>query len=232
MARKYDHLRQKAMALRREKALTLDEIVECLRLPRTTVYYWIKDIPIPQTEKQSAAQRRKAQQVREKYAALRDAAYQQGWNEAPALLEDLSFRDFVVLYMAEGSKRDRNTVEFVNSNPPMLVLAHRWIAELTTKSRMYYRLQYHVDQDLDELKRFWADLLNIAPESITVLRKSNSGQLSGRRFRSKYGLLSVRVGDTYLRARTPGLDGFRAGPVARVIFGVWRSPASAHALGA
>ena len=201
MAHKYDHLRKKAIALRREKAMTLDEIVDCLSLPKTTVYTWIKDIPIPQTEKQTAAQRRKAQQVREKYAALRDAAYQQGWNEAPTLLQDLSFRDFVVLYMAEGSKRNRNVVEFVNSNPHMIVLAHRWIAEFTTNPRIYYRLQYHVDQNVDQLKAYWAEQLSVDSACIKVLRKSNSGQLSGRRFRSRYGILSIRVNDTYLRSR-------------------------------
>jgi hypothetical protein len=200
MARHDEHIREKAISLRTEQHLTLDQITERLSLPRTTIYHWIKDIPIPTTEKQSAAQRRKHEQNRERYAALRDAAYQQGFAEAPELLQDLSFRDFVVLYMAEGTKRQRNTVAFVNSNPHMVCLANRWICHFTT-NKLDYGIQYHIDHDAQALKQYWAGILGISPDIIKTMRKSNSNGLSGRNFRSQYGLLTVRVGDTYLRAR-------------------------------
>lgn len=200
MAHKLDHLREKAVMLRTQKNMTLDEIVERLSLPKTTVYYWIKDIPIPRTEKQTAAQQRRADDTRVRYAALRDAAYQQGWDEAPALLQDPSFRDFVVLYMAEGYKRNRNVVSFVNSDKHMIKLAHRWIVQLTAQ-KLEYHLQYHVDHDVDELKQYWGTLLAIDPAGIRLIRKSNGGKLSGRQFRSVYGVLTVRTSDTYFRAR-------------------------------
>jgi hypothetical protein len=66
---------------------------------------------------------------------------------------------------------------------------------------MDYRLQLHVDHDEAELKRFWAQQLHIEPERIHTMRKSNSNQLKGRKFRSVHGLLTVRIGDTYLRSR-------------------------------
>lgn len=201
MARKHDHLRIKAIALRTDKGLTLDEIVECLSLPKSTVYYWIKDVPIPRTDRQSDAQRKGTQAMQAKFAALRDAAYQQGWNEAPALLEDLSFRDFVVLYMAEGYKRSRNSVEFVNSDARLVKLAHQWMTALTDNANVNYRLQYHADHDVQALKIYWATLLGIAIDDIKEMRKSNSSAMSGRQFRSVHGLLSIRVGDTYFRSR-------------------------------
>ena len=40
-----------------------------------------------------------------------------------------------------------------------------------------------------------------APSCIKATRKSNSGSLKGRQFRSVYGLLTLEMGDTYLRAR-------------------------------
>jgi hypothetical protein len=200
MAYKLAHLREKAVMLRTQKNLTLDEIVERLSLPKTTVYYWIKDIPIPRTEKQTAAQQRRADNTRVRYAALRDAAYQQGWDEAPGLLQDPSFRDFVVLYMAEGYKRNRNVVSFVNSDKDMIKLAHRWIVQFTAQ-KLEYHLQYHVDHDVDELKQYWGDLLAIDPTDIRLIRKSNSGELSGRQFRSVYGVFTVRTSDTYFRSK-------------------------------
>jgi len=200
MAHRYDHLRHKAIQLRTEQKMTLDEITERLSLPKTTIFSWIKDIPIPTTEKQTAAQRRKHELNRARYAALRDAAYQKGLVEAPVLLQDLTFRDFVVLYMAEGTKTRRNEVGFVNSDPKLVCIANHWIVCLTT-NKIGYQLQYHVDHDENELKEYWAGILGIQADIIKSIRKSNSNQLSGRQFRSVHGLLTVRVGDTYLRAR-------------------------------
>lgn len=180
--------------------MTLDEIVERLSLPKTTVYYWIKDIPIPRTERQTAAQRKGTEANRARYAALRDAAYQQGWDEAPALLKDPSFRDFVVLYMAEGYQRNKNVVSFVNSDILMIKLAHRWMKQFSAR-KPEYQLQCHADHDEGELKQYWGNLLGIDSARVKTIRKSNSGELSGRQFRSVYGVLTVRTSDTYLRAR-------------------------------
>ncbi len=201
MAQRYDHLRAKAIELRTKHQMTLDDIVERLALPKTTVYYWIKDLPIPWTEKQTEAMRKKADKIREKHAALRAEAYQRGVEELPELLQDVTFRDFVVMYMGEGSKRDRNSVALVNSDPLIVKLAHKWMRKLSTNPRFRYTLQYHADHDVEELKVYWANELGIEPENIIPVRKSNSNELSGRQFRSVHGLLAVHVGDTYFRAR-------------------------------
>ena len=49
MAQRYDHLRDKAIELRTWHNMTLDDIGERLALPKTTIYSWIKDLPIPYT---------------------------------------------------------------------------------------------------------------------------------------------------------------------------------------
>src|SRR6266487_4621846 len=104
MARRYEHLRDKAIELRTQHNMTLEDIVERLSLPKTTIYYWIKDLPIPRTEKQSDAQRARAAQVKQKYTLLREVAYEEGVALAPELLKDPTFRDFVVLYIPEAAK--------------------------------------------------------------------------------------------------------------------------------
>lgn len=196
------HLREKAIQLRTQHNMTLDAICERLALPKTTVYGWIKDLPIDRTEKQSLAQRHGTASMQAKYAAQREAAYQQGLTDAPMLMQDLTFRDFVVLYMAEGYKKDRNVIEFVNSDAKLVKLAHRWINTFRDSTKpIYYRMQCHVDHDEAELKAYWAEMIGIQAEAISILRKSNSGMLSGRQFRSPYGLLSVRISDTYFRAK-------------------------------
>lgn len=102
--------------------------------------------------------------------------------------------------MAEGYRRNRNEVSLANSEPRIVKVAHYWLKRLAT-NKLYYSLQYHVDHDEDELKIFWATLLSTTPEQIKVIRKSNSNHLSGRQWRSIYGVMTVKVADTYLRAR-------------------------------
>jgi excisionase family DNA binding protein len=41
------YLREKARTIRIERRLTIDELAERLALPRTTIYYWVRDLPIP-----------------------------------------------------------------------------------------------------------------------------------------------------------------------------------------
>jgi hypothetical protein len=194
------YLREKARKLRRERKLTIDELAECLALPRTTIYYWVRDLPIPRSTRQSPAQRKGARGMRRKYQLLREAAYEEGLATFRMLSQHPSFRDFVILYIAEGYKRSRNQVSLANSDPPVVRIGARWIRRLTA-NRVFYAIQYHADQDVDELCRFWGSQLGIEPDEIRLQRKSNSNQLKKRTWRSTNGVLTVGVGDTYLRSR-------------------------------
>jgi hypothetical protein len=140
-------------------------------------------------------------QTRHKLA--REAAYLQGRTTFDDLGSDPSFRDFLCLYIAEGSKRDRNRVEVCNSDIAVITVCHDWLCRLSSKPRTY-AIRYHADQDLDELRRFWSAALSVQPGRIQVVSKSNSNQLTGRIWRSHHGVLSIRVNDTLLRARLDG----------------------------
>jgi transcriptional regulator with XRE-family HTH domain len=194
------YLREKARQMRVEKRLTLDEIAERLALPKTTVWYWIADLPRPEfTRRQIAAQRRAATHVTAKYKRLRDEAYAVGQAEYARLCMDPSFRDFICLYIAEGYKRNRNTVSIANSDAAVIVIGDRWIRRFTRR-KVIYSVQYHADQDLGEICRFWASTLAIESSAIKLQRKSNSNQLTGRTWRSVHGVLTVTTNDTLFRA--------------------------------
>lgn len=209
-----DYIRQKAIQLRVEKKLTIDEIAERLSLNKTTVYYWVKDIPIPRKPARgfrTEAQIRGTRAMQAKYTRAREMAYQRGVDEFDSLIQVPTFRDFVCAYLCEGYRRCRNTVAIGNSDPPIVVLGNRWIRELG-KNKIRYSVQYHADQDLEELQEFWGNQLGVAPVAINHQRKSNSNQLTGRTWRSVLGVLTVSMGDTELRARLQAwMDLVRAG---------------------
>jgi excisionase family DNA binding protein len=198
------YLREHARRLRAEKRLTIDELAERLALSRSTVYHWVKDMPIPGSGPgggfSSAGQRKGTLAMKRKYRLLREAAYREGVLSYPTLCEDPTFRDFVCLYIGEGRKRDRNRVALGNSDPLVMLHATRWVRRLTDREPVFW-LQYHADQQPDQLVRFWSELLEAPADDVRLQRKSNSNQLTGRIWRSRYGVLSVSVCDTYLRAR-------------------------------
>ena len=194
------YLRTKARELRIKKHLSLDEIAEHLALSKTTVYYWIADLPLGRERRASTGQRKGNLAMQAKYRRLREEAYRRGWLEYATLILEPTFRDFVVLYIAEGFKRTRHCVWIGNSDERVVAMAAGWIARLSIKP-LIYAVQYHADQDLDELRGFWGGVLGIDGAKIRMQRKSNSGQLAGRTWRSVHGVLSVGVNDTYCRAR-------------------------------
>jgi transcriptional regulator with XRE-family HTH domain len=195
-----EYLRLKARELRVERKLSLEEIAERLALPKTTIFSWIKDIPLQRPAYVTEARERAWAANSERYRLKREAAYAEGVEQYPALAARPTFTEFVALYIAEGSKRERNQVKICNSDPDVMTLAVRWMRTLTER-RLDYTIQYHADQDLDELRRFWGELLNFEPDELRLQRKSNSKQLAGRHWRSLHGVLGVRVSDTMLRAR-------------------------------
>ena len=199
------YIREKARQLRIERGLSLIEIAQRLALPKTTVFHWIRDLPNPEirngdTPARARARAKAARRNSAIHKARRDAAYRQGRDEYPVFVAEPTFLDFVCMYIGEGYKRDRKRVALANSDPNVIRLADRWIRRFSV-NRVTYMFQYHADQDPDYLVRFWSFGLGVDPAHITAQPKSNSGRLSGRTWRCKHGVMTVRTADTALRMR-------------------------------
>jgi transcriptional regulator with XRE-family HTH domain len=197
------YIREKARALRLEKKLTIDELAERLAISRSTIYYWVRELPIPVTLRQTKAQLAATRRMQAKFRRLRKQAYVEGRATFHELSRDPTFRDFVTLYIAEGYKRSRNRVSTSNSDPAVAKLATKWVRAFAT-NRVHFSVQYHADQDPEALREFWGRELGADADSIRLQRKSNSGKLTGRTWRSPYGVIAVNCDDTRLRARLQG----------------------------
>jgi hypothetical protein len=198
-------MREKARRLRRNRGLTIDEIANRLAVSRTTVYFWVGDMPRPKRciARRGPGHTKGNKAMQEKYRRIRQEAYELGFWEFQRLARLPTFRDFVCLYIAEGYKRNRNTVSVANSDNAAMKLAVDWLAQFSTK-RMIFEIQYHADQRPSTLEAYWAEELGIPGLSVEFLRKSNSGQLAHRTWRSRHGVLTVKLHDTFLRARLQG----------------------------
>ncbi len=166
-------LQERAIKLRTEQGLTIDELARQLSISRSTIYHWVRNIPIVRTYRTTDARQRGNRAMQAAFQAKRDAAYDRG------------VREFA---------------DWANSDPRVVVLAARWIRRFATNP-VRFAVQYHADQDLKDPRSFWSRLLRVTPSDIRLQRKSNSNQLSGRRWRSPHGVLTVGANDTLFRAR-------------------------------
>jgi hypothetical protein len=194
------YLRERARELRVTKHLSLDEIAERLALPKTTVYYWIKDLPLGRDRKSTPGQHKGNRAMQSKYRKLRSDAYAQGVAEWDELITLPTFRDFVILYIAEGYKRSRNTASICNSDPAIVTLGITWFRRLSSRTPVV-GVQYHRDQDEEMLRAFWGEALAVDPATVRLQPKGNSGQLRKRVWRCAHGVAAVTVYDTHLRSR-------------------------------
>ena len=120
--------KEQALFLRATTEMTLADIARQLGISKSTLYYWVRDLPVatnsntrPTTEVQRTNQQAATAAMQAKYAARREDAYAVTYSEADLLLADVEIRDFVVLYLAEGLRKSRNTVSLGNqpSNDPL-----------------------------------------------------------------------------------------------------------------
>ena len=191
--------------MRVERKFTIDELAERLALSRSTIYYWVRDLPIPGRGPggvwPEAARRKGTRAMQRKYRLLREEAYREGLREYDELAADPTFRDFVCLYIAEGYKRDRNRRRTRQLRSGGHASRDSMDPSPDGQGACCSRSSTTLTRIFDELRAFWGGTLGIDPSSIRLQRKSNSNQLTGRSWRSRHGVLSVCVDDTLFRAR-------------------------------
>jgi AcrR family transcriptional regulator len=130
------YMREKARKLRAEQELTIDEIAERLGVSRTTVYFWVGDMPRPKRclERRAPGHALGNKAMQAKYRRLRQVAYQEGAECFQSMQREEGFIEFVTLFIAEGYKRNRNVVSIANSDPAVIAIADRWIRRLSATS--------------------------------------------------------------------------------------------------
>jgi len=180
----------------RKENKSLDEIAESLQLSKSTVYYWIKDIEASIVRRPCSMA--SSIKTRATCAAKRQQFYDIGKAEYSSLSKNKLFRDFIILYICEGYKRNRNSVSVTNSDPILIKVAYDVMRPLTTK-HPFFEVQVHLDNNVDDVKKFWGNLLGIDPEIIKVYtRKIN---MTNRNGRLPNGIFSVKYNDTEFRSK-------------------------------
>lgn len=196
--------RTKERARRLRKAhKSIDEIADATGVSRSTVYSWVKDIRLPgRTGAQAERLRFAQEQMQAKYAKLRQEAYD-SIDPAKVLAVPL-MRDFTVMYLGEGYRRNRNVVQICNTNPAIMRMAIVAISRLEPEGEPTFKLKLYPDHKPRTEKRFWAEQVGIKPSQIELWADAQKQKPTNRR-RSEHGILYASWGDTYLRSKIQAL---------------------------
>jgi hypothetical protein len=187
-------------------------IAAALKISPGTAFAWTRDIEL--TPEQEARSRRGpdgpqnpvAQQKRAAAWAARCRARRAEFQEQGRQRTrdgDRLHLAGCMLYWAEGAK-SRNCAKFANSDPQMVLLFRRFLTDAIGVDRGHIRLSINAYTNngltIDEIERFWLDLLDLGPESV---RKHTLNHLptssSGRaKTRLPYGVCFLIVDRTWV----------------------------------
>jgi hypothetical protein len=176
---------------------TMPDIAAELRVSRSSVSLWTRDVPVELGPRRVRRPRQPNVLERAKEA------------EIAALLEEgrtrigvLSDRDLLVagtaLYAGEGTKRD-GTVCFANSDPAMVAFFCLWLRRFfeIDERRLRVSLYLHQGLDLAAAQSFWSDLTAIPMHQfVSAYRAVPDGGI--RNNKHEFGCASIR----YASART------------------------------
>jgi hypothetical protein len=160
-------LKQKALEMR-SRQMSYSQIKEKLGVNKSTLNYWLKDIPLSKERilELGANNEIRIERFRNtmlaKQEVKRDLAYSVVSKDIGKISKREMFIAGLFLYWAEGGKTRNTTVVLTNTNPTMLKFYLRWLELLKVpKEKLRINLHLYSDMNINEKIEFWSNTLDI-----------------------------------------------------------------------
>lgn len=183
-------LREQAITLRLNEELSYAEIGNRLKVPKSTLSYWLREFPFTE-EKIKELQRKgwkKSEASRERFRITMRRKKEQKNHEIYKKYQerfiDLPTIAFFVagltLYLCEGNKKDYTKLDLANTDPKIIKFFIQWMAKFldVPKEKIKVTLHLYENMDIEREKGFWRNELGIQETqfykpSIRKLKKSS-----------------------------------------------------------
>jgi transposase len=174
-ARAKDDLRERARELRAQ-GLDYEEIAGALRVSKSSVSLWVRDLPRPARLSYEECRKRAAEGAHRYWAAerpMREAARAVAREAAAAQIGALTDREVVIAgaiaYWCEGTKnkpgRRADRVVFVNSDPALILFFLRFLeATGTSRDDAIFRVYIHESANVAASQQFWLEVTGASPD--------------------------------------------------------------------
>jgi hypothetical protein len=201
-----DDLRAKARVLRAQ-GLSYGDIAAELRVSKSSVSLWVRDLPVPDRLSYEETRKRAADGVSDYWRAerrARDARRAADTDAAAAEIGDLTDREILiagaVAYWCEGAKskphRKAEQVMFINSDPSLIRLFLRFLQVAGVQlPDLTFRVYIHETADVAAAERYWLYQTGAPPEQFrrATLKRHNPKTVRKNTGESYYGCLRIDV---------------------------------------
>ena len=160
-------IKSRVIALRK-RGLSYRQIQQRINIPKSTLSYWLKNVPLKQKDKDRLYTK---QIARLNIGALSHRANRQkvvneiitrGSKEVPQILDGNIIKLLgAAIYWGEGSKKD--SVRITNSDPALILFMVRWLEGIfeVKPSELRAWLNIYHWQSQAKIIKFWSDLTGI-----------------------------------------------------------------------
>lgn len=171
-------LKQKAIFLRTERKLSYNAILEQVPVAKSTLSNWLGEYPLSSNRilelKRLAGKKNEARvelfraTMREKREREDDMVYQKYLKRFKKPSKGSLFVAGLMLYLAEGSKTNRNRVVITNTDYRMLKFFINWLELFfgVARSRVKLYIQLYKTMDARKEVDLWATQLNVPKSQI------------------------------------------------------------------
>lgn len=210
-------LKRSALQLRKQ-GKSYNEINKVLGIPKSTLSSWLKNLPLSETVKNRNIQKAKliwAKNITD-YNKIRSLKYQEATKklitkfarEVPALNKKSLFWIGLALFWAEGGKREKWNVRFVNSDPQIIQIIMLFFRKICKVSDEKFTLRIHLYPNIQEkvAKNYWLKITKLQEDQLRKSQVQISGSSKGKRpiNRLPYGTLHINIGDAHLNKKIKG----------------------------
>lgn len=200
--------KNKALILR-QKGKSISEISEILKIPRSTVSIWCRNIKLGQKQIERLAKRQLSgsykgrmnflERVRGRRVLETQKLRKQGMREVGIISKRDLFIAGVAMYLSEGSTSESNEeVSFTNSDFRTVLFMIKWYQEICgiSKDRLIIQIRInkmHKDRVL-EIENYWSKIINVPLNQFTktILIKSKIKKVYPKN-NLYYGTVRVKV---------------------------------------
>jgi len=222
--------REKAVRMRTDQQMGYGMISKELGVPKSTLSYWLKDLPLSAERvlelRREAWGRGEASRelFRQTMRSKRDERDRYIYIEQKKKLGKLSQQSLFVaglmLYLAEGSKKDEYRISLANTDARLISFFIWWLQRFLKVPKKQIRLQLHLYQSMkiQEQEKFWLketgllkrqlykhQIRPLRPNSFSYPESFRHGtcqlSVSGRRYKAELMLSIKAFLDTYNKPR-------------------------------
>lgn len=208
-------LKEKFEAVKlRTKGESLKEIAHKLKVAKSSVSFWVRDVELTQSQRAQLNARGFSIDAIEKRRISRIARTRKERGNAMKVAGDMisliSRRDLwllgIALYWGEGGKTNHGSVRVSNSDPMVIKFMMRFFREICKVPENRFKGHIHTYSHLnkDQAEKYWSEVSDIPKEQFFKTYSKSSTVSKYKKDSLPHGTFQIYVNDTKLFLRIMG----------------------------